>query len=432
VRGVALLAALAAAVLIPGGPPGIGFVVVAALVAATAATSAMRSRDLVLFGVPAVALAAVPGLLDAGWVVFVDVAAAWVFATLAVAGPRAIAPVAPVFALSGAAELLPQSSSRALVPLRAVGIGVAVAIPFATLFLTADAAFAALADSTPRPELDALPLRVGVFALVLLAAVGLALLARTRSGRAAGRERRGLSSVEWVVPLVLLDALFLAFVAVQVTVLFGGNDHVLRTTGLTYAEYARQGFWQLIAAATLTLVVLKGAAIFARPRTERERRLLEGLLGLLCALTIVIVASAVHRLLLYEEAFGLTRLRLAALAFSLWLGGAFALLLLLGALRRTRHFARATLAWAAGALLAFTVANPDARIAERNIERWRDSGRIDLEYLSTLSADAVPALTELPRRLRWQATAEIEARLADDEPWSSANLSRARARAALR
>jgi len=168
-------------------------------------------------------------------------------------------------------------------------------------------------------------------------------------------------------------------VAVQVTVLFGRNGHVLRTTGLTYAEYARQGFWQLIAAATLTLVVVKGATLFARPRTGREQRLLEGLLGLLCALTIVIVASAVHRLLLYEDAFGLTRLRLAALAFSLWLGGTFALLLLLGAARRTRNFARVTLAWAGAALLAFTVANPGARIAERNVDRWRASGRIDLE-----------------------------------------------------
>jgi len=432
VIAVALLAALAAAVLIPGGPPGIGLVVVAALMAAAAARSARRSPDLVLFGVPAVALAAVPGLVDAGWVVFLDVAAAWVFATAAVAGPRIIAPLAPALALSGVAELLPPASSRALPPLRALGIGIVVAIPFATLFLTADAAFASLADRTPRPELASLPLRIGVFVLVLLAAVGLALLARKLWAQAAPRDRRGLAPVEWALPLVVLDALFLAFVAVQVTVLFGGNGHVLRTTGLTYAEYARQGFWQLIAAATLTLVVVKGATLFARPRTGREQRLLEGLLGLLCALTIVIVASAVHRLLLYEDAFGLTRLRLAALAFSLWLGGTFALLLLLGAARRTRNFARVTLAWAGAALLAFTVANPDARIAERNVDRWRASGRIDLEYLSALSADAVPALTALPPRLRWRATADIAARLADDEPLGSANLSRARARAALR
>ena len=81
------------------------------------------------------------------------------------------------------------------------------------------------------------------------------------------------------MPLLVLDALFLAFVAVQVTVLFGGNDYVLRTAGLTYAEYAREGFWQLIAAGTLTLGVVKGATLVAQPRTSRERRALQVLLG---------------------------------------------------------------------------------------------------------------------------------------------------------
>lgn len=430
-RALALVAAFAGATMIPGGPPGVGVSIVALLIAATAAVPAIRTPDLVVFGVPALCLAAVPSALDAPWIVALDVAAAWVFATLAVGGVRLSAPVAPGFALTGAGEMLPQSSSRAVPPVRAVGIGVLVSIPFAALFLSADAAFAALADSTPRPQLGSVPGRVIAFVLVLLAAVGLALTAQRRRRTRTQSERTGLSRIEWVLPLALLDALFFAFVAVQVTVLFGGNEHVLRTAGLTYSEYARQGFWQLIAAAALTLAVVKGATAFARPQDRREQLLLRGLLAGLCASTIVIVASAVHRLLLYEDAFGLTRLRLAALAFSLWLGGVFALLLLLGALRRSSHFPRAAVAWAGLALIAFSVSNPDGRIAERNVERWRESGHIDLDYLSGLSADAVPALDELPAPLRQQALAGIEMRLAEAAPWSSANVSRARARRIL-
>ncbi|CAN5694417.1 hypothetical protein BH18ACT13_BH18ACT13_11700 [soil metagenome] len=100
--------------------------------------------------------------------------------------------------------------------------------------------------------------------------------------------------------------LFLVFVVVQVTVLFGGHDHVLETAGLAYAEYARQGFWQLIVAAVLTLAVIAAAARVAQPHHAAEKTLLRALLGTLCVLTIVIVASALHRLDLYEEAFGLT------------------------------------------------------------------------------------------------------------------------------
>jgi len=211
-------------------------------------------------------------------------------------------------------------------------------------------------------------------------------------------------------------------------VLFGGNDHVLRTAGLTYAEYARQGFWQLIAAAALTLVVVKGATVLAHPRSRPERLFLDGLLGLLCALTIVIVASAVHRLQLYEEAYGLTRARLAAESFALWLGATFVLVALLGAIRRGSQLPRFASAWAAIALVGFSAANPDGRVADRNIDRWRETGKIDVAYLSTLSADAVPALVRLPSPLRRQALPGIADRLATDDTWGSANLSRLRAR----
>jgi hypothetical protein len=427
-RALALLAGLLAAAVLPGAPPGIGVTVVALLVAATAATTARRSRDLTLFGAPALVLASFPAFLDARWIVLVDLLAAWVFATLAVGGPRLVALLAPLASIPQVPALLPESSSRAAPALRGLVIGTILAIPFAALFLTADAAFASIADDTPRPNLESFPGRLLAFTAVLLGALGLALAGRLRpKDRAPGR-RRGLALLEWALPLGILDALFLAFVAVQVTVLFGGHDHVLRTSGLTYAEYARQGFWQLLAAAALTLVVVKGAAVFARPRTRTERLLLRGLLGLLGVLTIVIVASALHRLRLYESAFGLTRPRLAAEAFALWLAGTFALLLLLGALRRAAIFPRAVLAWAAVALIGFSIANPDARIAERNVDRWRETGRIDLRYVSGLSADAAPALSRLPAPLRDEALAEIAEGLSREEPWSSANLSRRHAR----
>jgi Domain of unknown function (DUF4173) len=264
--------------------------------------------------------------------------------------------------------------------------------------------------------------------LVLVGALGLALAARKEFDGPTLLRRRPLALVEWALPLVVLNALFLGFVVVQLTVLFAGHDHVLRTSGLTYAEYARQGFWQLLAAAVLTLVVVKGATLFAGPRTRTEELFLRALLGLLCALTIVIVASAFHRLRLYESAFGLTRLRLAAEAFALWLGGTFALLLAVGALRRAVAFPRVVLAWVAVALIAFSIANPDARIADRNVERWRETGRLDVVYVSRLSADATPALSRLPTGLRDEALAEIAEDLSPEEPWSSANLSRRRAR----
>ena len=84
-----------------------------------------------------------------------------------------------------------------------------------------------------------------------MAALGGALAVVRRRGPArGGRAGRARSRrTEWLLPLGSLVALFAAFVAVQLAVLFGGHDHVLRTAGLSYADYAHQGYGQLMAAA---------------------------------------------------------------------------------------------------------------------------------------------------------------------------------------
>jgi hypothetical protein len=299
------------------------------------------------------------------------------------------------------------------------------------LFASADAAFSEIVD-VPLPAPESLTLRLLVLCLVLAGALGLGLAARRPRATVADPARTRLARWEWLLPLALLDAVFALFVAVQLAVLFGGRDHVLETSGLTYAEYARQGFWQLLAAASLTLVVVGVAARYAGPVTRGDRRVLRALLAVLCALTGVVLASALHRLGLYEDAFGLTRARLAAQAALVWLGGVFALVLLAGAISGVRRGAReAAVIGTALALLGFSLANPDGIVASRNVDRWDEEGRIDLRYLQGLSADAVPAILELDHPARDDVLRPLRAELAGDDPWSSANLSRHRARSLL-
>ena len=429
-RILALVAAATAAAVLPYAPPGVGVPLVAVLVAATVAAGCRRSLDAVLFGALALALASMAAVLDARWVVTVDLVAACLLGTIAIAGPRLVAPVAPVRALDGLVDLVPATPTGSAPALRGLALGACLLTPFGALFWTADAAFAELAnDAVPSPATFAG--RLVVFGLVLLGALGLALAASRPSSRwTLTTPRLGLA--EWAIPLALLDLLFLAFVTVQLAVLFGGHDHVLETAGLTYAEYARQGFWQLIAAAALTLAVVASAVRVAAVRRPPERILLGVLLGGLCLLTLVVVASALHRLHLYEDAFGLTRLRLAAETISWGLGAILVLLLLAGVVRAVRkELPRIAVAGVAAGLLAFSLWNPDGRIAERNVERWRETGNLDVAYLQALSADAVPALAALPEPLRARLLAPFEARLAEPEPWTSANRARHRAREVL-
>jgi hypothetical protein len=427
-----LAAAFAAAALLPGAPLGVGATLVFALVAVATATTVRPTLDALVFGGFALVFAALPTVRDAGWVVSLDLAAAWLLGAAAVSGPRLVAPLAPLIRLRELPVLSPSIPPGAPPIVRGVVLGSVLLTPFGALFLTADAAFAELAQGVPLPAAASLPGRTLAFAVVLLVAAGLALSARRPLQASMPRVPRRLTPWEWGTPLVLLDALFLAFVVVQLAVLFGGHEHVLRTAGLTYAEYARQGFWQLLAAAALTCVVVGASALVADAPRRSQRLFLRLLLGLLCVLTIVVVVSALRRLLLYEEAFGLTRLRLLAEALALWFGGLFALLVTAGLIAHVRRqLPRIAIAGTAVALLTFSFVNPDGLIAERNIERWRDSGRLDVTYLQKLSADAAPALADLPPALRRRALAPLAVRLAAGEPWSSFNLSRESARRQL-
>ncbi len=431
-RVAALLAALVAAAVVPVGAPGIGFAVVAVLVAVTARLGAGSSFDLWLFGIPAIALVSIAALSDAGWVVAIDLFVAVLLGTLAVGGARLLAPIAPLRALGSVPEITPRPNASVAPVARGVGLVGIVTVPFAALLISADAAFASIAGRIPFPSTDLWPARGSVFVLVLAGALGLGLVRRETIATRSLEPRHALRPIEWILPLAALLALFLAFVAVQITVLFGGRDHVLRTTGLTYAEYARSGYWQLLAAALLTLAVIAAALWLADAPRRSHRIALRALLASLCLLTLVLLASALHRLGLYESAFGLTRLRLAAEAFAWVLAGFFALIVVAGAVPALRrNFARTTIAAAAVGLLAFSLANPDGTIARQNIERWRTTGSLDIAYLQTLSADAAPQIAKLPPDLRDEALGPLAGRLAAGNGWGSLNLSRHRARALL-
>jgi hypothetical protein len=286
---------------------------------------------------------------------------------------------------------------------------------FVPLLLSADAAFAQLVgDVLPSGRVDLPFARVCVF-LLALGGGGALLDAGARPPvRSERPPRRGLSRAEWALPLGALVALLGAFVATQLATLFGGNRHVLETAGLTYAEYAHSGFAQMAVVAALTLLVIAAAARWARDGGA----LLRGLLAALCVLTLVVIASALRRLELYEEAYGFTRLRLTADAILLWLGALFVLVLAGGAFG-VAWLGRGAVAITGAAVLLFALSNPDRRIAVRNLDR----GGADLGYLDGLSADALPVLARWP-----EASCTIVRRMGPGDGVVGWNVARERAR----
>ncbi|WP_415974156.1 DUF4153 domain-containing protein [Rhodococcus sp. 077-4] len=278
-------------------------------------------------------------------------------------------------------------------------VTVALIVVFAALFGAADRRFAdALSAVTPEFDVASILGRTLVFVLTAGGALAVSYVALhpPRFDRLAPSPRRTLRLWEWMIPLGAVVALFVVFVAFQVPTLFGGQGHVLTTEGLTNAEYARQGFWQLLAVTVLTLLVIAVTVAKAGRKDRGDRIALRALLGALCLLSLVIVASALHRMSLYEQQYGYTTLRLFVTAVEWWLGSVFVLLLAAGVRMSGRWLPRAVGVGAVLTVLALAALNPDAYIARHNVERFEQTGGIDVFYLSGLSSDADAELDRLP------------------------------------
>ncbi len=346
-------------------------------------------------------------------------------------------PAAGGLALRPLARLFP-GRSRPLVLPRALLIALPAGLAFALLLGSADAVFARLLSAPfEHVSFGDLPEHV-----VVIAAAGgafLTLAARSSVPPALSWTERpleggGLRPVDWTALLVTVDAVFALFVGVQLVTFFGGRGHVLAETGLTFAEYARSGFWQMLVAATLTGLVIAAAWVGGRPTVGRERTRFKILSSVLVGLSLIVLASAFHRLVLYETEFGYTWPRLIPHAAILLTAALLASGLIAVLRGRTAWLPTAALGLGFLTLLGLNLLDPDAFIAERNIARVERGYDLDTSELASLSADAAPAIVAALPELEPSIRPDVERNLSclraalrrdvDRFGWTSFNVAR--------
>jgi hypothetical protein len=458
--GAALVLGVLGDELLRATPLGINlFLWVAALVVTLALLARWRRTSLTggrRWMLPALLVfAALPAWRDSPWLVALDLLA--IAAALALGALRTARPVhragladyvvglgnASAAVTGRAATLMQRDIEWRELPIGpqarqavAIGRGFLLAAPllllFGALFVAADQVFQeVVTDAVPNGEqILSHTLLIVVFGWI---AAGLLreYLVRREPREAEVNRFFTLGGTEVAVVLGLLNLLFLVFVIVQVRYLFGGRSVVDEQTSLTYAEYARHGFFELVTVAALVLPLLLLADWLLRRERRRDELVFRILAGALLLLLGVVMVSALQRMRLYQREYGLTELRLYTTAFMVWLAVVFGWAAVTVLRSRRDLFAVGALVSGFAAIFALNALNPDALIARTNLER----PNLDVPYLTRLSDDATPALVDalpsLDPELRAQLESELASRRDADRDWRTWNWSRSRAQAAL-
>lgn len=325
--------------------------------------------------------------------------------------------------------------------------GILIAIPiifvFILLFSSADLVFqkyvSDLVTINIQPETFLRFILILIVTFIFIGAYSY-IFQESKKQKAIKQENKNyiIGNIESSVVLGSINLLFLLFILVQLTYLFGGESNI-SAQGFTYAEYARQGFFELIIVAIISLLLLLVAEKYVRKEKKTHELSFKILSTAMIAQVIVIMASAFMRLLLYERAYGFTTLRLYSHSFLILLAIIFCLLIYkIHWNKRESAFAFQVFVSVLLFLAEMNFLNPDLFIAQQNIERFTTTGKIDVYYLSTLSDDALPEVVKtlemldgdmknsLGYQLYWRTQQDN-----DSEDWQSFNISRSRAKEVL-
>ena len=334
---------------------------------------------------------------------------------------------------------------------RGVLIAIPIVVVFAALLSSADLVFARQVQDFVRLfRLENLPQYIfrGVYILIgayALAGIFLHAAQKSRDEKLLGIDHPLLAPflgfTEAAVVLGAVVLLFALFAIVQFRYFFGGQTNI-GIQGYTYAEYARRGFSELVAVAFFSLLLFMGLSGIVQ-RTGATRRWVFSGLGLgMVALVGVMLLSAFQRLVLYEAAYGFSRIRTYTHIFMIWLGVLLAVVVVLDILQRERGFALAILLTSLGFAVTLALINVDGFIVRQNVARAPEGEGLDVAYLASLSSDSVPVLVaefrdpSLPGLTRDAVGAvlvcheQLSANSADDD-WRSFTLSTWRAEQSL-
>lgn len=182
----------------------------------------------------------------------------------------------------------------------------------------------------------------------------------------------------------ILSLIYALFSGIQIIYLFLGNMQL--PEGYTYAEYAREGFFQLLIVSILNLIIVLVCLAYFK-----ESKGLKFILTIMSLCTFVMIASSAMRMIIYIRCYNLTFLRLLVL-WALALLTVLFMGIVVNIYKESFGLFRYSMIVVTVLYLALSYSHPDYIIARVNVAKALEGEETDYAYLSGLCADAAPVI----------------------------------------
>ncbi len=183
-----------------------------------------------------------------------------------------------------------------------------------------------------------------------------------------------------------LNIIYLIFCIIQVKSLFIGD------TNINYSEYARKGFFQLMIVSVINLVTI---LVAKRNEYKNDTKYITSMCLVMILFTFIILLSATYRMYLYESAYGYTFLRLLVYC-SLFTEAILLIPTILYIMDKKINLPSTYFAIILTVYICMNFANFDYVIAKRNVDRYMETGKLDMFYLETATGtDAVQQINRI-------------------------------------
>lgn len=302
-----------------------------------------------------------------------------------------------------------------------IGIGIAfVPTIIVLVLLSYDEGFTKILDTIFSTDADQIgKIFTSLMFTLPLAMYGFGLYASARKGclkgkMTADRCQNGLQKMKIlprftaVVAVTPILFLYVIFFISQWKYYISGFTGVL-PQNFSYAQYARQGFFELCAVSVINLLLITAIAFFIRRGKQNKSVILKIITVIFCLCTLILICTAVAKLIMYINYYGLTQKRIYAMWLMMLIGIVF-LIITLGQFVSRMKIVALSLAVSVAMFAGLCLCNVNALTARYNTQRYLNGTleSLDLEVMDELGYSAVPSLVQVAKTIDTKKPSEFK------------------------